>query len=58
MKIALIGTGIMGTGVGLTLLGKGHEVRCYNRTRDNAGKLVDAGAVFCATPRQAARSPW
>ena len=54
MKIALIGTGIMGTGVGLTLLGKGHELRCYNRTRDNAGELVDAGATFCATPRQAA----
>lgn len=54
MKIALIGTGIMGTGVGRTLLGKGHEVRCYNRTRENAAELVEAGALFCATPRQAA----
>ncbi len=53
MKIAVIGTGIMGTGVGLTLLGKGHEVSCYNRTKENAADLVNAGATFCPTPRQA-----
>ena len=56
MKIAVIGTGIMGTGVGLTLLGKGHEVFCYNRTPENAAELVKAGAVFCATPKQAIES--
>ena len=56
MKIAVIGTGIMGSGVGLTLLGKGHEVFCYNRTPENAAELVKAGAVFCATPRQAIES--
>jgi 3-hydroxyisobutyrate dehydrogenase-like beta-hydroxyacid dehydrogenase len=54
MKVAVIGTGIMGTGIGLTLLGKGHEVACWNRTRDNAGELVQAGAAFRATPREAA----
>lgn len=53
MKVAVIGTGIMGTGVGLTLLGKGHDVFCYNRTPENADELVKAGATFCATPRQA-----
>ena len=56
MKIAVIGTGIMGSGVGLTLLGKGHEVFCYNRTPENAAELVKAGAVFCATPKQAIES--
>ena len=55
MNIAIIGTGVMGAGVGLTLLGKGHTVRCYNRTTDNAAPLVKAGAVLCATPREAAQ---
>lgn len=54
MRVAVIGTGIMGTGVGLTLLKKGHEVFCYNRTQANAQELVRAGAVYCATPREAA----
>ena len=54
MKIAIIGTGVMGTGVGLTLLAKGHEVYCTNRTPQKAQALVDAGAVYCATPREAA----
>lgn len=56
MKIAIIGTGVMGTGVGLTLLGKGHQVYCTNRTPQNAQALVDAGAVYCATPREAAEN--
>ncbi len=54
MKVAIIGTGIMGTGVGLTLRKKGHEVTCWNRTQANAKELVDAGATWRATPRQAA----
>ncbi|HYQ81268.1 MAG TPA: NAD(P)-dependent oxidoreductase, partial [Anaeromyxobacteraceae bacterium] len=54
MKVAIIGTGIMGTGVGLTLRKKGHEVTCWNRTQANARELLDAGAVWRPTPRQAA----
>jgi 3-hydroxyisobutyrate dehydrogenase-like beta-hydroxyacid dehydrogenase len=54
MKVAVIGTGIMGTGVGLTLRAKGHDVTCWNRTRANAQELLDAGASWAATPRQAA----
>ena len=54
MKVAIIGTGIMGTGVGLTLRKKGHEVTCWNRTQANAKELLDAGAAWRATPRQAA----
>ena len=56
MNIAIIGTGVMGTGVGLTLLAKGHQVYCTNRTPANAQALVDAGAVYCATPREAAQN--
>jgi 3-hydroxyisobutyrate dehydrogenase-like beta-hydroxyacid dehydrogenase len=54
MKVAVIGTGIMGTGVGLTLRAKGHQVTCWNRTPANAGELVEAGAVLAPTPRAAA----
>ena len=54
MKIALIGTGVLGTGVGLTLLKKGYELRCYNRTEAHAAELVEAGAAFCTTPHEAA----
>ncbi|MDB6000909.1 MAG: 6-phosphogluconate dehydrogenase NAD-binding protein [Rhizobacter sp.] len=56
MKIAIIGTGVMGTGVGLTLLGKGHEVSCYNRTQENAAELVAGGAKYFPTARQAAEN--
>ena len=56
MKIAIIGTGVMGTGVGLTLLAKGHDVRCYNRSADHASALIEAGAVGCASPGEAAES--
>lgn len=56
MKVAIIGTGVMGTGVGLTLLAKGHEVSCYNRNPANASALVAAGAKLCVTPGEAAAS--
>ena len=56
MKISIIGTGIMGMGVGLTLLAKGFELRCHNRSPEHAAALVEAGATLCATPRNAAES--
>ncbi len=55
MKVAIIGTGVMGTGVGKTLLSKGYEVSCYNRHPENAAPLVAAGARLCATPGEAAQ---
>jgi 3-hydroxyisobutyrate dehydrogenase-like beta-hydroxyacid dehydrogenase len=56
MKIAIVGCGVMGTGVGLTLLAKGHEVSCYNRNpaNPNNATLAAAGARICATPSEAA----
>ena len=54
MRVAIIGTGVMGIGVGLNLMGKGYEVSCYNRHPDNAAALVAAGARLCATPGEAA----
>ena len=54
MKVAIIGTGVMGTGVGLTLLAKGHKVSCHNRNPENAAELVAGGAKLFATPAEAA----
>lgn len=53
MKVAIIGTGVIGTGVGLTLLRKGHAVQVHNRSIDHTAEVRDAGAVVCATPAQA-----
>lgn len=55
MKIAIIGTGVMGTGIGSTLRRKGHDVSVWNRTPANAAEVVAAGARLCDTPRAAAQ---
>ena len=41
-------------GVGRTLIANGYEVSCYNRTKANAADLIAAGAVYCASPAEAA----
>ena len=41
----MLGTGLMGSGMARSLLRAGHEVRAWNRTRDEADRLADDGAV-------------
>lgn len=53
-KIAIMGAGIMATGMGKTLLKNGYSVSCFNRTKKNSEALIDAGAVFYDTPAKAA----
>lgn len=53
MKIAVLGTGIMGQGVVRTLLREGHDVTAWNRTRDKAEPLADDGATVVDTAREA-----
>ena len=45
MKISVIGTGNMGSAVALGLLGAGHQVTVYNRTRARAERLANRGVV-------------
>lgn len=45
----IIGTGLMGTGIGRTLLSKGYTVSCWNRTPAHAEQLVQAGATLAPT---------
>ncbi len=45
LTVAVLGTGLMGSGMARSLLRAGHEVRVWNRTRDKAAPLADDGAT-------------
>lgn len=44
MKVGFIGLGRMGRGIAGRVLGGGHDLVVYNRTREKASELVKAGA--------------
>ena len=50
LKVAFIGTGIMGAPIAGHLLDAGYSLRVYNRTRSKAQSLVDRGAVWADSP--------
>ena len=54
LSIAFIGTGVMGRSMAGHLLRAGHPVHVYNRTREKADALVDAGAHWHASAGAAA----
>ncbi len=43
----------MGAGIGRNLVGAGFEVRAWNRTRERAEPLGEAGATVCDSPEEA-----
>lgn len=51
MQIGIAGTGKMGSAVGTRLLALGHGVVVWNRTRERALPLLEAGAAWAASPR-------
>lgn len=51
--VALLGTGIMGTGMARNILAAGLPLRVWNRTADKARPLADAGAVVAIDPADA-----
>ena len=53
-RVAVVGTGVIGAGMAVNLLRKGHEVVVWNRTAENAGDVVANGATLAATPAEAA----
>jgi 3-hydroxyisobutyrate dehydrogenase len=53
--VALLGTGIMGTGMARSMLRAGLPLRVWNRTEEKAQPLADEGAVVAETPAEAAR---
>src|SRR5436190_10230037 len=52
MRIAVLGTGIMGGAMARNLAAAGHEVRAWNRTREKAEGL---GATVAETPAEAVK---
>ncbi len=52
-KIAIIGTGIMGSGIAANYLQHGYEVAVWNRSAARTAALQQAGAVRADSPRTA-----
>lgn len=53
-RVALLGTGAMGIRIAQNLLKANHQVVVYNRTAQKAMPLINQGAVYASTPREAA----
>jgi 3-hydroxyisobutyrate dehydrogenase len=51
--VALLGLGIMGSGMAGRLLGAGFRLTIYNRTAQKAAPLIERGAKVAPTPREA-----
>ena len=50
-KLGFVGLGVMGSEMVNRLLGKGHSVTGYNRTRSKAERLVKKGMKWADTPK-------
>ncbi len=53
MKIAFVGTGLMGGPMAERLLATGHGLIVYNRTREKTARLASLGAEVAAAPAEA-----
>lgn len=53
MRVAVLGTGVMGTGMARSLLRAGHAVTVWNRTAARAEPLAADGATVAGTPAEA-----
>jgi 3-hydroxyisobutyrate dehydrogenase len=54
VRVGWIGAGVMGSPMCGHLLAAGYPVRVFTRTRASADSLVEAGAVWCDSPAEAA----
>jgi 3-hydroxyisobutyrate dehydrogenase len=55
LVVGFIGTGVMGSSMARHLLAKGHPLHVYNRTRQRAQAVIDAGGRWCESPAEVAR---
>jgi 3-hydroxyisobutyrate dehydrogenase-like beta-hydroxyacid dehydrogenase len=53
-KIAFIGLGIMGSRMARNLYNAGYQLIVHNRTKEKAQELLDAGATWANSPKEAA----
>src|SRR5262245_60575415 len=54
MNLGFLGLGAMGAGIVPRLMAAGHTVTGWNRSRDKAAPLVQAGMRLAETPREVA----
>lgn len=54
MKIAWIGTGVMGQSMAGHLLSAGHALTVFSRTKEKTAALIAKGAVWTSSPKEAA----
>ncbi len=54
--VAVLGLGIMGSGIAHNILKAGYTLTVYNRTKEKATGLIDAGAQWADSPAQAAQN--
>ena len=52
-EIAVLGTGLLGSGFALNMRSMGHNVRVWNRTASKCAPLVEQGCVHANTPGDA-----
>ena len=52
-RVAILGLGLMGSGVARNLLSKGNEVHGFNRTQEKVKPLIENGLVAHSFPREA-----
>src|ERR671937_774326 len=55
-EVGFVGLGVMGGGIAKRLLDAGHEVTGWNRTREKAQWLLDAGLRWADSPRAVAEA--
>jgi len=55
-KIGLVGTGMLGSAVGLHLLESGYSLTAYNRTKEKTAELEKKGATIVDSPKKVAES--
>lgn len=55
-RVGFAGLGAMGGGIAERLMGAGHELVGWNRTKEKAQPLLDAGMGWADTPRELAES--
>jgi 3-hydroxyisobutyrate dehydrogenase len=53
-RVGWVGTGVMGRWMCQHLISKGYKATVYNRSREKAKALLDAGAAWAETPRAVA----
>lgn len=53
MKIAILGTGLMGSALAKAMLKTGKEIIVYNRTTIKMNSLVDLGAICASSASEA-----